>query len=203
MGLEGTFRTNVEGSAKPRFVRAYQDVLEQIRPLAPYMRVLKIPTIEVPLEHRRNVRNEFMETTKREFIRWVGETQEVRLKMFGLNTKQIDQIYYTGRLGGLALPDRMASLSVDHIIPISCGGANDFSNLCLIPCWINSLKSKFEEAQLTLNPALPVLHVLVPLRDKDGKYPVFPHFPDEFFTPESRNGRQNRPVFTEHIQQTP
>lgn len=203
MGLEGTFRTNVEGGCQPRFVHAYQAVLEDIRPLAPYMRVLKLPIVDVPIKHRRNVRNELIETTKREFVRWVGETQEFSLKMFGLNVRQIDQICHTGKLGGLALPDRIASLSIDHIIPISCGGANNFSNLCFIPGWINNLKGRFEEAQLTLNPAISVLHVLVPPKDKDGKYPVFPYFPDEFYTFKNKSERQRRPAFDEHAQPTP
>lgn len=184
MSIEGTFRTKAEG--------AYKAVLEEIRPLSLYMRVLPLPRVSVPSQIRKDLREEFDAGKKADFIYWLATHREQEMKAaFGLHDVQISSIRNNRYISGFHLPLKLNMCSVDHIIPLSVGGGNDVSNLSLIPEWINHLKARFEDAQLRTCPDRTHINILVPTRDEHGNYVSIPCFPDQFYTPRSKVMRKH------------
>lgn len=205
MGLQGTFRAGVIGTPKSRLLSVYQNALEDIRPLAPYMRVLKItvPHPEISFEQRRQIRKAFDTKAKHNFVRWLGLVQSDALEQAGLNEQQINYICRERRLTGKILPEKIKACTVDHIIPIWLGGTNNFSNLCVIPGWINHLKGRFEDAQNAMHPNASTINILVPPRQTSGFYPYLPYFPDTFYTLENKHGNTRRPIPCEQTPASP
>lgn len=178
MGVEGIFKQSAENG--------YKAILEEIRVLSPYMRVARIPHLHVPFKQQKELRRDFDDSVKIDFIRWIGWQKEKELKdTFCLDDSQINTICRNGRISGPQLPVKLNMCSIDHIVPLSVGGQNNFSNLCIIPDWINLIKANFQKSYHSSHPSDQNVHVLVPVRDKDGRFPFIPHFPDEFYVPRS------------------
>lgn len=136
-------------------------------------------------KHKKILRRQHSRSGPFKFFTWLLENRKDDLQFLGASEEDLWQLG-AGRWNFDFFKRRVANkylgaCNIDHIIPISHGGTNDPENLCLLPGWINTLKSKFEIAQMNAHPSAVTIKTLVPHKDSNGRYQSVPRFPLEFY----------------------
>ncbi len=164
------------------------DILEQMGPYKPLLTPLTIPNVETPSEIRRKLRRDFDCKARDGFLLWAMRTHKQELADFlgvdktlinpddpALKIPNTNHVRVTNAWNFLKKISgaRLEGYSVDHIVPLSFGGNNSATNMCLLPVRINELKFMFEKAQRVYTPDKPQIVTLVPRKTTSGDYQRF------------------------------
>lgn len=154
----------------------------------PFMSCMIVDIGRTHPEDKKRLRRQHSKSGPFKFFTWLLENRKADLQFLGASEEDLWHLHL-GRWNFDCFKRRVAgkhlgACNIDHIIPISHGGTNDPENLCLLPGWINSLKSKFEIAQINAHPSAVTIKTLVPHKGSNGRYQSVPHFPPEFYRPE-------------------
>lgn len=167
-------------------LKILEETAAKLSLVAPFMSCATIDIGQSPRpQDKKRARRWHAKNGPYKFFSWLSENRKADLHFLGANEIDLWQL----RLGKWnfdcfkyrVAAKHLGACNIDHIIPISRGGTNDPENLCLLPVWINTLKSQFEVAQMNANPSAVTIKTLVPHKDSDGRYQNVPRFPLEFY----------------------
>jgi hypothetical protein len=172
--------TEVKTSLETR-LKALEKTAAKVSLVAPFM---SCATIEIG-PSRSHDKKRVRRNAPFKFFRWLLENREADLHFLGASEDDLWQLrlgkwnfdYFKRRVAD----KHLGACDIDHIIPASRGGTNAPENLCLLPVWINRLKSQFETAQMNAYPSAVEIKTLVPHKGGDGRYQNVPRFPIEFY----------------------
>lgn len=134
--------------------------------------LIEIPPPFVPHLINKRLKDSYQDSAKPRFIKWLALNHPIQLSEIlrtdDIVIEQMQKLWYREVR---PYPTRLERYAVDHIIPLSSGGTNDFENFSLVPNKLNFAKSHFEAAQIKFYGGKPlILHTLAPLHQADGTY---------------------------------
>ncbi len=152
-----------------------KSIFVQAAALVPSVQLVLADNTPVSPEDRHAVRDEFDRVVKSKFYRWLARHRTSDLKnLFDLSDHdlailKVEGLYGLPKKNGKNLGE-LRGITVDHIVPISRGGNNDYLNLCLMWQRLNRFRETFEAFQLANKPTAPTIRTIVPPYDQNGEY---------------------------------
>ena len=139
-------------------------------------------------EERLPLRAEFNDYARGGFMRFVfnHEASRQNLLEMGLMPQDLDDYLERRKLPQIAShtashePEHhmIYDLSIDHLVDLSLGGTNGFDNLCIMPLYLNTMKSDFVKVQTAAG--LEQVVSFRPRPDKEGNRTYVPVIPYGF-----------------------
>ncbi|PZQ48622.1 MAG: hypothetical protein DI551_01235 [Micavibrio aeruginosavorus] len=154
--------------------------------LPPCLELSSHTLVQAPTEERQHLRQDFNKSVRRSLIQeiFANSTHHEALQRMGIAPAHITQIAAQGQI-----PKEFYDATLDHIIPLIVGGANDPANLTLIPNYLNTFRAVFFHAQkeAAAKAGLDKVLTFIP-RKINGRVPMVPLIPRGF-----RPGFRNHP----------
>lgn len=160
---------------KEKTRRSFERAFNSAATMPDSLELILIPSQRVSLRQLQKRRKYYADHTCHKFRRWLATHRELDLMIFGMTPRQIEFMKRTGRFEEGA----RIRFTIDHIIPLNYGGTNRFSNLCVMPEKINTLKAVLERHQLNYDPGLTEIFTIAPRKEK-GRYIKVPYIPNAY-----------------------
>ena len=175
------FKTSLENH-----IKALEKTAAKVALVDPFMSYATIDIGQLPHpQDKKKARRWHERNGPFQFFSWLRDNRKADLDFLGASENDLWQLRFGKKnfdcFKHMVANKHLGACNIDHIIPISLGGTNDPENLCLLPVWINDLKSQFEIAQMNAHPSAVTIKTLVPHKDSDGRYQNVPRFPLEFY----------------------